>query len=71
MTRLIYREGEWKEVTEPSPRKIYCDSEHCPVADNCFRHYTNLVIDRPETLICEEFDRDGECMSYDPIKEDV
>jgi hypothetical protein len=71
MKRLIYRDGEWKEVTEQSPRKIYCDSEHCPVADNCFRHVSNVVVDSIENLICEPFDVDTECTDYDPIKEDV
>ena len=71
MTRKIYRDGKWVEVTEQSPRKIYCDSEHCPVADNCFRHVTNLVVEDPSKIITEPFDVDTECMDYDPIMEDA
>jgi len=51
-------------------RKVYCNSEHCPVSDNCFRHISSLVVEHHKKLILEEFDRDDECRSYDPIVED-
>ena len=56
-------------------RKIYCDSEHCPVSGNCARHQSNLDIDWDDEvwkkIILEDFDRDDECTKYDPILEDV
>lgn len=49
--------------------KIYCDSEHCLVSDNCARHKSNVLSDKPITT--QPFDVDGECESYDPIEEEV
>lgn len=51
-------------------RKVYCGSEWCEVSDNCARHLKNLVTDSWERLIVEDLDRDDECGSYEPIKEE-
>jgi hypothetical protein len=52
-------------------RKIYCDSENCPVSGNCSRHIDNLEDVDFKRIIAEEFDLNDECTNYDPIKEDV
>lgn len=51
-------------------RKIYCDSEYCPVSGNCARHVDNLEDVDSKRIILEDFDRNGECECYDPIVED-
>jgi hypothetical protein len=48
--------------------KIYCDSETCPVSDNCFLHASNVFTDKP--IITRPYDVDDECEYYDPIEED-
>ena len=69
MKRFVYRNGKWKEAEETKPHKTYCDSEHCPVSDNCFRHISNLVVEDVRKIITETFDLDNECLDYDPIED--
>jgi hypothetical protein len=51
-----------------SYHKIYCDSETCPVLDNCYLHASNVFTDKPITT--RPYDVDDECEYYDPIEED-